>query len=353
MVELDAQGRPQTLSGDDFGPTSPIFCRRADGTRGVLKLEKPANMAEQKSLESWWAYQVMASAIMEELGCNTVHYREAESQIDGKPVRGIAVEYVEGMHELAGRVDLLRDNPDPDGAILGAVLCAWMGDFDRIVKDENIWIGPDRRVLFGDYGCAGLEHTQVLGALPKVNRTLFRTLATPENVKAALNRVGSLSDTDIEGLVSRAAAQVPDIPEGVSVELLHVLCQNRDQLVASGKIEALIGSDQPRRYDVPEGIGQALVERTSQRFGSLCRTAQEVAEGALRDVPGYAPLHGIDRESVEIQLANAIEDQRLGRPVRLQIQPESFYVWMQLAKRLFTVEESLQLGLGLKHRWAV
>ncbi len=157
QLTLDESGKPKTLTGDDFGGSSPVFCTLADGAPGVLKLERPKSMRELKQLEAWWAHQVISSDMMSQLGCHSVHYREAHAMYNGEVLRGTACELVDGMQELAGNESLLKGLKDPDRAILGTVVCAWLGDFDRSIKDENIWFDGNKDVIYGDYGCAGLE----------------------------------------------------------------------------------------------------------------------------------------------------------------------------------------------------
>ena len=350
QLTLDAAGKPKTLSGDDFGDASPVHCRLADGSAGVLKLEKPKNMCEQKRLEAWWTHQIVSSDIMRHMGCHTVHYREARADFQGETLQGVACELAD-IRELAHNEQLLPGLKNADQAILGTVVCAWLGDFDRSIKNENIWIDSGQQVLYGDYGCAGMEHVNAFGVMPKVNRTLFASLGTPHNVKAALDRVRGLSDEDIETMVHHGARLVPSASPKVLQEMTHTLIGNRDQLRADPQWGLdLIGPDQRQSYPMPEKIAAALMERIQQKFSQPGRCPNEIAQAALEGVPGYAPEKGKDHELVQLQLANAIHRCQQSQPGQLEIVPRCFYVWMQLAKKIFTEKESLELGLGLKHR---
>ncbi len=350
-LELDANGNPKTLSGDDFGEASPVHCTLADGTPGVLKLERPKNMCELKRLEAWWAHQIISSSIMQELGCHSVSYREARTEHKGETLRGVACELVNDMKELAQHEELLVDLKKPDRAILGTVVNAWLGDFDRIVKDENIWLDSHQEVIYGDYGCSGMEHVNAFGVLPKVNRKLFATQATPENVETALTLVRGLSDRQIHDLVMRGAKRVPSACPNVLQEMTHTLITNRDQLRADKTwAQDLVGPQQRATYTMPEKVAKAYLDRVTRDFGGAGRSPCALARAALQDVPGYGPQNGKDRDLVEVQIANAIHRLQENRAPQLEIVPDCFYVWMQLAKKIFTPEESLQLGLGLKHR---
>ena len=102
---------------------------------------------------------------------------------------------------------------------------------------------------------------------------------------------------------------------------------------------------------MPEKIAEAFLSRVVEKYATdPCRSSQEIAELALRDVPGYGPDKGKDIRIVSLQLANALTRQREQGQAKLDLRPECFYAWMQLAKKIFTVDESLALGLGLKHR---
>ena len=349
-LTLDASGNPKTLSGDDFGDSSPVHCTLADGRPGVLKLERPKSICEQKQLEAWWAHQIISSDIMDQLGTHTVHYREARAELKDEQLEGVACELAD-IQELAHKDELLVGLKNPDQAILGTVLCAWLGDFDRSIKNENIWIDSDHQVLYGDYGCAGMEGVNALGVMPKVNRTLFATQATPANVKAALDVVRGLSDEKIRDMVYHGARLAPSATPKVLQEMTQTLIGNRDQLRADPNWGMdLIGPEQRASYPLPEKIASAFLERIQQRFGEPGRCPSEMARLALEGVPGYAPEHGKDQQLVELQLSNALHRCQDGHSGSLRIVPECFYVWMQLAKKIFTTEESLALGLGLKHR---
>ena len=351
-LTLDEGGKPKTLTGDDFGDSSPVFCTLADGTPGVLKLERPKSMCELKQLEAWWAHQVISSDIMSQLGCHSVHYREAHAIYNGEVLRGTACELVDGMKELAGNEDLLPGLRDPDRAILGTVVCAWLGDFDRSIKNENIWFDGKNDVIYGDYGCAGLEHINAFGVMPKVNRKLFATVATRENVEDALDKVRGLSNRRIHEMVRQGARLIPTVTDDVLKEMTMTLIKNRDQLRADqGWGLDLIGPEQTQSYPMPDKIAEAFLNRVLQKYGDdPNRSSEEIARLALENVPGYGPDKGKDIRLVSLQLSNALSRQREQGQARIELVPDCFYAWMQLAKKIFTVDESLALGLGLKHR---
>ena len=352
QLTLDQAGKPKTLSGDDFGDSSPVFCTLRDGTPGVLKLERPKSMCELKQLDAWWAHQVISSSIMQELGCPTVHYREAHALFNGEVLRGVACELVNGMDELAGHESYLKELPDSDRAVRGTVVCAWLGDFDRSIKDENIWFDGNKEVIYGDYGCAGLEKINAFGVMPKVNRKLFATVATPENVSAALSSIRDLSNREIHDMVHRGARLIPTVTAEVLNEMTSTLIKNRDELRADkGWSLDLIGAEQTRRYVMPDKISGAVLDRVLEKFGDdLTRSTEEIARLALEDVPGYGSEKGKDIGLVQLQLANALTRYRDQGQAKIDLIPDCFYAWMQLAKKIFSVDESLALGLGLKHR---
>lgn len=352
-LTLDESGKPKTLSGDDFGESAPVFCTLADGTPGVLKLERPKSMCELKQLEAWWAHQVISSDIMSQLGCHSVHYREAHAMYNGEVLRGTACELVDGMQELAGHENLLQGLKNKDQAILGTVVCAWLGDFDRSIKDENIWFDGNKDVIYGDYGCAGLEKINAFGVMPKVNRKLFATAATPENVEAALDKIRNLSNRQIHDMVHQGAKLIPTVTDDVLKEMTVTLIKNRDQLRADKTwAQDLIGPEQAGHYPMPDNIANAVLDRVLEKFGGgdPTRSSEEIARLAMQAVPGYGPDKGKDIELVSLQLANALTRHREHGQAKIDLVPDCFYAWMQLAKKIFTVDESLALGLGLKHR---
>ena len=351
-LTLDESGKPKTLSGDDFGDSSPVFCTLADGTPGVLKLERPKSMCELKQLEAWWAHQVISSDIMSQLGCHSVHYREAHAMYNGEVLRGTACELVDGMKELAGNENLLPGLKNKDQAILGTVVCAWLGDFDRSIKDENIWFDGQQDVIYGDYGCAGLEKINAFGVMPKVNRKLFATAATPENVEAALDKIRNLSNRQIHDMVHQGGKLIPTVTDDVLKEMTVTLIKNRDQLRADKTwAQDLIGPQQVGHYPMPDKIADAFLNRVIEKYGNdPARSNEEIARLALQDVPGYGPDKGKDIGLVSLQLSNALTRHREHGQAKIDLVPDCFYAWMQLAKKIFSVDESLALGLGLKHR---
>lgn len=351
-LKLDQTGKPKTVTGDDFGDSSPVFCTLADGTSGVLKLERPKSMCELKQLEAWWAHQVISSDIMRELGCHTVLYREAHANYNGEVLRGTACQLVDGMKELAGNENLLQNLKDPDRAILGTVVCAWMGDFDRSIKNENIWFDKSEEVVYGDYGCAGLEQINAFGVMPKVNRKLFAEVGTRENVQAALDKVRNLSNRQIHDMVRHGARLIPTVTGDVLQEMTATLIKNRDQLRQDKDWGLdLIGPQQTKSYVMPEKITTAFLDRIRQKYGDdPNRSTEEIVRLALENVPGYGPDQGKDINLVSLQLNNALTRQRDHGQASIELVPDCFYAWMQLAKKIFTVDESLALGLGLKHR---
>ncbi|MBX3168396.1 MAG: hypothetical protein KF760_13340 [Candidatus Eremiobacteraeota bacterium] len=351
-LKLDETGKPKTVTGDDFGDSSPVFCTLADGRPGVLKLERPKSMCELKQLEAWWAHQVISSDIMDRLGCHSVHYREAHANYNGEVLRGTACELVEEMQELAGNENLLQGLQDPDRAILGTVVCAWMGDFDRSIKNENIWFDKNKEVIYGDYGCAGLEQINAFGVMPKVNRKLFASAATPENVAAALEKIRGLSNRAIHDMVRQGARLIPTVTREVLQEMTATLIKNRDQLRQDKSWGLdLIGPAQTDSYAMPEKIAAAFLDRIREKYGDdPNRSSAEIARLALENVPGYGPDKGKDINLVSLQLSNALTRRGENGQAKIELLPDCFYAWMQLAKKIFTVDESLALGLGLKHR---
>lgn len=347
---LDKSGIPLTVSGDDFGESSPVRCLLGDGQAGVLKLDKPRNLVERKGEQGWWTYQAVSSYIMSQMGCPTVKYREACADYRGVSLRGLACEEIWRMRTLSDYPESLPRIKNADQAILGTVVTAWLGDFDRIIKNENVWVDSRLEVVYGDYGCAGMEHVSAFGVIPKVNRSLFARLATPQNVAKALGRVRNLSDQQIREMVAGGGMLLATSRPEVLEEMIATLIRNRDEL-RSNRAWALdlIGPTQRGAYLMPQPMADAFLKRILQRFGPS-GDAEEIAQAALKDIAGYQPLHDQDRVLVQRQLRQAILEVYQGSPPELVLDPYCFYVWMQLAKAIFTSEESIQLGLGLKHR---
>ena len=145
---------------------------------------------------------------------------------------------------------------------------------------------------------------------------------------------------------------MPTATAEVLKEMTTTLIKNRDELRNDkGWSLDLIGAEQTKHYPMPVKIAEAFLTRVVEKFGDdPARSTEEMARLALEDVPGYGAEKGKDIGLVQLQLSNALTRHRDQGQAKIDLIPDCFYAWMQLAKKIFSVDESLALGLGLKHR---
>lgn len=333
-LERDDAGRPRSVNrGDSRSGSAVLLARDADGQPVVLKTEPAGTPAEKRKRDYWWAAQLVASRALQKLGANSLPYHYART------------EKLEGLASPFRKFHLLSEHQgplhNPDGVVRSLVINAWLGDFDRIVKDDNIWVQPDGQVLLGDLGCSAIPGVKAFGSIPKVHLELFARCATPENVAAAVGDVTRLTDGAIRELAREAVSELPDVHRDVAENLARVLIHNRDELRAEDVFAPLMGGKVPERFAVPEELAAELVDAIAARHAS--------AEEAMRGVHGYPPMQGRDLELTGCALANAMERRRQGREAQLELAPSCFFAWHQLAKEALTPRRSLELDLGLKH----
>ncbi len=343
--QLELQPGPDGLDrcvgrGDFQNPI--LLARNADGEKMVLKVEPARTTEESQRRTQWWAAQLVASQAFQQLGANAVPYHYARAG----DKEGLSCPFREFSLYSENRNVEIRN---PDRMIRSMVVNAWLGDFDRIIKDDNIWLEPTGEVLLGDMGCAGLREVQAFGCLPKVHLNLFARYCTRENVEAALGDIRKLTDAEIRFMVADAVSGLPGADTRVVERLSRDLTHNRDMLRAGNPFECLLG-DEPPVFRMPEKMAGKLLDAVDKHYAEVpWEGVAEVAHQAIAGRRGYAPEKGRDLETVELQLANALERHRQGRECALDLEPECFFVWQSLAKSVLTTEESLASGLGLKH----
>ncbi|MCE7869759.1 hypothetical protein DYH09_05195 [bacterium CPR1] len=343
----DQNAEPRSIGRGNFRSEVPLLLARdAAGQTLVLKVEPARTPEERAKRNYWWAAQLLASLAFQRLGANAVPYSYGRAEHQGKVLEGLASPF----RQFA----LLSEHSDPikspDQVIRGLVINAWLGDYDRIVKDDNVWVEPGGEVLLGDVGCAAMPGVKAFGAIPKVHLELFSRCATPENVAAAVADVVGLSDGEIRRLASEAVAQLPDANSAMAENLARVLIENRQELRQGNVFEPLMGGQVPDRFAMPEEKAAALVDAVTGRYERYAgEDPAVVACRAMEGIRGYAPMQGRDLELAELQLSNAIDRRNQGRPCQLELAPSCFFVWHELTKRAMSPRQTLQLDLGLKH----
>jgi len=174
--------------------------------------------------------EIVASHIMQdEFNLPTVTYREGYVVDDkGQKRKGIVCDFIEGINTLESAKP--EDIKNPDQAVEQSVIKGWMGDWDIIKNDSNVWILPDGTALAADFGFAIADGITDFG-VPNANEKVMKALSKPENVDPIVNKITKLSDDEIKGMVHRAGSKNVDgwTPE-MEKEFSDILIRNRDKL---------------------------------------------------------------------------------------------------------------------------
>ena len=180
--------------------------------------------------------EIVASHIIrDEFSLPAVEYREAYTVKDGKRDEGIVSDFVSGLKvagTLAGGDEegLVKKISNPDEAVAQCIIMGWMGDWDKIKNNSNIFIDPNNKALAADFGFSFSPGITFFG-IPKANELIMNNLAKPENVKPVVEKIKSFSNKDIRGMVHRAGTKyVKDWSEEQEKRITGVLIKNRDDL---------------------------------------------------------------------------------------------------------------------------
>lgn len=335
QLRLDGEGRPQRVSSEGFN--APFHCHLDQGRRGVFKAIPNDSRFSQQAWEDEMAKEVVASKILKSFCPSGLVYQASECSRLG--MVGVATEFFE-MSSLARDLQAVKGISNPREAIEGGVVDAWMGNYDRIENDGNVWIErQQQKVVYGDYGCAFHPGVRVLG-IPKVNARLFQALATPERVEPVLDKIRALSDQQIAGMVRLAGQDCPFLRPEVEDGIVAVLIKNRDELRAQNPFAEFYGGRRPvGRLEKPlaELLAQKLDDGQDSHLVSL---------RALSRVHGQVGQDGADLRRVQSTLALGLEATKSSLFCPLPIQVEDLVAWRGLLKNQLRPEEQQEQNLG-------
>lgn len=347
-VKLIRDGEGNARSVAQVGSNPVLLCHSHDGALSAFKSMEPVDVSWEQPLREEAAREVVASRLMHALGVNTLVYRDAVADVGGQDHRGLASEFIvhQTLQSEPAAIERLRD---PDAAVRAGVFDAWMGNFDRIANDGNLWMQPDGAIIYGDYGFAFRDGVTACG-VPKVNQRLFMRWATSENVGPALEEVQSLSDQEIRGLVEAASAASSTVSSKQLDGITGVLTRNRDVLRTENPFAFYLTGTRSPKHGFPLGAqaSAALAQHALLQFGGQDVSSHEVASRITEVVRGFSPRQGGDVEEVSETLADLVTCHQQGVEACTLVRGHDFVAWQQACKTLLPREVSRDLGLGLQ-----
>lgn len=219
--------------GNWSGINKPIIGKDENGNKVVFKHNKlgifqrvcPPNEMRMRDVK-----EVVASHIMaDEFNLPTVTYQEGHIiDENGKRHDGIVCNFIEGLRTLEDTP--VSEIKNPDQAVQQSIVKGWMGDWDIIKNDSNVWILPDGRAVSADFGFSiadGITDFKI----PNANEKVMRAFSKPENVDPIVNKIKNLSDKEIRAMVHRAGSRnIHDWNDKIEKQFTDILIRNRDRL---------------------------------------------------------------------------------------------------------------------------
>ncbi len=220
-------------AGNWSGINKPVIGTDENGKKVVFKHNKLgifARVCPPGEMRLRDVKEVVASHIMaEEFGLPSVVYYEGHI-VDDKGQRhdGIVCDFIENLRTLEDTdVSAIKN---PDQAVQQSIVKGWMGDWDIIKNDSNVWILPDGTAVATDFGFSIADGITDFG-IPNANEKVMRAFAKPENVEPIVKKICSLSDEDIKNMVHKAGTKyIHDWNEKWEKEFTDILIRNRDRL---------------------------------------------------------------------------------------------------------------------------
>lgn len=222
QLQLNKNGGTQRVAFQ--GINNPVFCKNHKGETLVFK---PVNQEFERRKEI--IYEICASHIMKHFNIPTITYTEGDINNDGQKQRGVVCDFIQAKN-LEEDPSVIYGIKNADEAVRGMIFDGWIGNFDRILTNSNLWVDNEGKVIFGDYGCSFRSGLKAFG-LPKVNILFMYLYGKKEIIENAINEIISLSDEDIVKLIEdslKFTSCEPDIRE----HMTGVLKGNRDELKA-------------------------------------------------------------------------------------------------------------------------
>lgn len=219
--------------GNWSGINKPVLGADEKGNKVVLKhnnLGIFARVCPPSEMRLRDVKEVVASHIMkDEFNLPTVTYQEGYYMDEkGKEHEGIVCNFVDGLRTLEDTDTSAIKNPKQ--AVEQSIVKGWMGDWDIIYNDSNVWIQPDGTALAADFGFSIADGITDFG-VPNANAKVMKNLSKPEFVDPIVKKIKNLSDEDIQGMVHRAGSKnIHDWNPKWEKDFTDTLIRNRDKL---------------------------------------------------------------------------------------------------------------------------
>lgn len=230
------------------GINKPIKGTTEDGKKVVFKHNSlgifarayPPEHGREQDVKEIVASQIMAKYFQ----VPTVTYQEAYIEEKGKKLEGIFSDLREDIleeyldkGEKKVRARTLENTPTseikkPDVAVAQSIVKGWMGDWDIIANDSNVWVTKDGTPLAADFGFSldkGITATVL--RIPNANMKVMQAFAKRENVEPVVEKIKKFSDDEIKQMVHWAGATyIHDWTPQMEKEISSTLIHNRDLL---------------------------------------------------------------------------------------------------------------------------
>ncbi len=266
-VKLHVKTEGKSEKVFDSGVNEPLLCKTEDGKTMVFKPFSMCSVSNpEKMKKEDMIFEICASHIMKEVRVPTLIYREGICVINGKKRRG-TVSHLKKIRNLAQDKNILRKMKNHDEAVRGMIFDAWIGNFDRIFTNSNIWVSEEGKFIFGDYGCAFRKGLTVFG-LPKANLVFMNLYGKKEVIEGAIKEIVHFEDDYITGLVDKSLKHTTLATEEIREHITSVLISNRDELKKDNPFKHFYeGKDPEIKLNEEEAseIAMSLIEKYTSK----------------------------------------------------------------------------------------
>jgi len=345
-IMTDEKGDPLRVAKQ--GLNAPVFCKNADGGTGVFKpfaVDSNPRSAELKRKET--VYEIASADIMKHFNIPTITYYEARGTIRGEERLGVYSDYVKNR-SLAQDPTLLKEIRNPDETVRGIVFDAWLGNFDRIINNSNIWVKDDGNVIFGDYGCAFRKGVAAFG-LPKANLSVMSLYATEANVGRALDEIRSLGDEEIAALVDHGLTHTTLGDESLRDHMVGVLIHNRNELRASNPFEVFY-SNRSAEIQLDQRASKEVARTFIDKYGGDKPRARAIVKKLYENTYFKDPESQARVKSLSREMERLIEGHLRGENPSFHIAPESPDIFNAFINIIFcnlSPQKCMELNMGL------
>ncbi len=177
QIQSNKKGYAQRVSF--HGINNPVLGKNHKGETIVFK---PVNQEGETRKEI--VYEICASHIMKYFDIPTIIYREGNTDNSGQKQRGVMCDFIQAKN-LEEAPFLIYGIKNADAAVRGMIFDGWIGNFDRILTNSNLWVNNEGKVIFGDYGCSFRRGLKAFG-LPKANIFFMYLYGKKEIIEGAI-----------------------------------------------------------------------------------------------------------------------------------------------------------------------